>query len=290
MRTKAFLDYDQAELDRQYDQRAWAPNAVEVINRYAADSEVVRRRLGEPETHPYGEGRAATLDLFRAHRPHAPIHVFIHGGAWRTLGKRDSAFAAETFVRAGAHFVALGFELLPVATLDEMVGQVRSAIAWIFRNADRLGGDPKRIFISGHSSGAHLAGTVVTTDWQARFHLPQNVVKGALCISGTYDLEPVRRSARNAYVQLDAGMVDRLSPARHADNIACPVVVGTGEHESDELKRQARDFAALIERRGVPVRLIEGAGLNHFEVINTLASPFGLLGRIALQQMGLGLG
>jgi arylformamidase len=290
MRTKAFLDYDQAELDRQYDQRAWAPNAIEVINRYAADSEVVRRRLGEPETHPYGEGRAATLDLFRAHRPHAPIHVFIHGGAWRTLGKRDSAFAAETFVRAGAHFVALGFELLPVATLDEMVEQVRSAIAWIFRNADRLGGDPKRIFVSGHSSGAHLAGTVVTTDWQARFHLPQNVVKGALCISGTYDLEPVRRSARNAYVQLDAGMVDRLSPARHADNIVCPVVVGTGEHESDELKRQARDFAALIERRGVPVRLVEGAGLNHFEIINTLASPFGLLGRIALQQMGLGLG
>ena len=290
MRMKAFLDYDQAELDRQYDQRAWAPNAIEVINRYAADSEAVRRRLGEPETHPYGEGRAATLDLFRAHRPHAPIHVFIHGGAWRTLGKRDSAFAAETFVRAGAHFVALGFELLPVATLDEMVEQVRSAIAWIFRNADRLGGDPKRLFVSGHSSGAHLAGAVVTTDWQARFHLPQNVVKGALCISGTYDLEPVRRSARNAYVQLDAGMVDRLSPARHADNIACPVVVGTGEHESDELKRQARDFAALIERRGVPVRLVEGAGLNHFEIINTLASPFGLLGRIALQQMGLGLG
>jgi len=290
MRTKAFLDYDQAELDRQYDQRAWAPNAIEVINRYAADSEAVRRRLGEPETHPYGEGRAATLDLFRAHRPHAPIHVFIHGGAWRTLGKRDSAFAAETFVRAGAHFVALGFELLPVATLDEMVEQVRSAIAWIFRNADRLGGDPGRIFVSGHSSGAHLAGTVVTTDWRAQFRLPPDVVKGALCISGTYDLEPVRRSARNAYVQLDAGMVDRLSPARHADNIACPVVVGTGEHESDELKRQARDFAALAERRGVPVRLIEGAGLNHFEIINTLASPFGLLGRMALQQMGLGLG
>jgi len=290
MRTKAFLDYDQAELDRQYDQRAWAPNAIEVINRYAADSEAVRRRLGEPETHPYGEGRAATLDLFRAHRPHAPIHVFIHGGAWRTLGKRDSAFAAETFVRAGAHFVALGFELLPVATLDEMVQQVRSAIAWIFRNADRLGGDPGRIFVSGHSSGAHLAGTVVTTDWRAQFRLPPDVVKGALCISGTYDLEPVRRSARNAYVQLDAGMVDRLSPARHADNIACPVVVGTGEHESDELKRQARDFAALAEGRGVPVRLIEGAGLNHFEIINTLASPFGLLGRMALQQMGLGLG
>jgi arylformamidase len=115
-------------------------------------------------------------------------------------------------------------------------------------------------------------------------------VAGALCISGIYDLEPVRLSARNAYVQLDAAMVDKLSPTRHADHITCPVVVGTGEHESDELKRQARDLAGLIDRRGGPVRLVEGAGCNHFEVINTLASPFGMLGRLALQQMGLGLG
>ena len=289
-RTKVFLGYDQAELDRQYDQRAWAPNAIEVINRYTADSEAVRRRLGEPETHAYGDGRAATLDLFRAHRPHAPILVFIHGGAWRTLGKRDSAFAAETFVRAGAHFAALDFALLPVATLGEVVAQVRSAIAWIFRNADRLGGDPKRIFLCGHSSGAHLAATVIATDWRARFGLPPDIVAGALCVSGIYDLEPVRLSARNAHVQLDAAMVEELSPARHADHIACPVVVATGEHESDELKRQAREFAGLIERRGGPVRLVEGAGCNHFEVVNTLASPFGFLGRMALQQMGLGLG
>src|SRR5260370_1209250 len=140
------------------------------MNRYAADSEAVRRRLGEPETHSYGEGRAASLDLFRAHRPHAPIHVFIHGGAWRMLDKRDSAFAAETFVRAGAHFIALGFELLPVATLDEMVQQVQAAIAWIFRNADRLRGDPKRLFVSGPSSGAHLARAVLTA--ARRAHLP----------------------------------------------------------------------------------------------------------------------
>ncbi len=290
MSAKVFLGYDQAELDLQYDQRAWAPNAIEVINRYAADSEVVRGRLGEPEAHHYGDGRAETLDLFRTHRPHAPIHVFIHGGAWRMLGKRDSAFAAETFVRAGAHFAALDFAQLPVASLDEMVGQVRSAVAWTYRNADRLDADRDRIFVSGHSSGAHLAGTVVTTDWKAKFGLPPDVVKGALCISGIYDLDPVRRSARNDYVQLDAAMVDALSPARHVRHVACPVVVGFGERESDEFKRQAREFAASIDRQGGPVDLLEGRDLNHFEIITTLASPFGLLGRVALRQMGLGLG
>jgi len=289
MRAKVFRDYDQAELDRQYDQRAWAANAIEVINGYSTYSEVVRGRLGEPETYGYGEGRAETLDLFRTHRPNAPIHVFIHGGAWRSLSKRDSAFAAENFVRAGAHFAALDFAVLPYATLEQMVGQVKSAIASLHRHAAELGADHERIFISGHSSGAHLAAAAVTGDW-AEFNLPADVVKGAVCCSGIYDLEPVRRSARNAYVQLDARQAEALSPIRHVGRLGCPVVVACGEHESDEFKRQARDFAAEIEAQGKPVELIDGKGLNHFEIINTLAAPDALLGRVALHQMGLSLG
>jgi arylformamidase len=290
MSAKVFLDYDQAELDRQYDQRAWAANAIELINGYAAESEAVRGRLGQPETYDYGDSQAEAFDLFRAQRPQAPIQVFIHGGAWRTLSRHESAFAAETFVRAGAHFVALDFGVLPVASIDDMVRQVRSAFAWLYHNAREIDGDPDRIFVTGHSSGAHLAGAVITTEWPERFGLPLDVVKGALCISGIYDLEPVRRSARNRYVQLDVKLVDDLSPARHVGNVACPVVVGFGEHESDEFKRQGREFAAMIERQHGQVELVEGKGLNHFEIVNTLASPTGLLGRLALHQMGLGLG
>ena len=290
MKRAVFRDFDQAELDRQYDQRAWAPNAIELINRYAADSAAVRKRMGEPETYDYGDSRAESLDLFRAHRTPAPIHVFIHGGAWRLLSARDSAFPAETFVRAGAHYVALDFGLLPFIPLELMVHQVRSAIAWLYRFGDQFGGDRERIYVSGHSSGAHLAAAAITTDWKARFGLPQDVVKGALCCSGIYDLEPVRLSARNDYVQLDEPQVAGLSPMRYLANLRCPVAVGFGEHESDEFKRQAREFAAAGARNGTPVELVEGAGLNHFEIVNTLASPTGLLGRTALHQMGLGFG
>jgi arylformamidase len=290
MKRAVFHDYDQAELDRQYDQRAWAPNAIELINRYAADSAAVRKRIGEPETYDYGDTRAESLDLFRAHRAPAPIHVFIHGGAWRLLSARDSAFPAETFVRAGAHYVALDFALLPTVALDQVVDQVRSAIAWLYRYGEQFGGDRNRIFVSGHSSGAHLAAAVATTDWKARFGLPQDVVKGALCCSGIYDLEPIRLSARNDYVQLDEALVAALSPMRHLASLRCPMAVGVGEHESDEFKRQARAFAAAVERQGVPVELFEVAGLNHFEIVTTLALPTGLLARTALRQMGLGLG
>jgi arylformamidase len=290
MRAKVFRDYDQAELDRQYDQRAWAANAVALINGYSIYSEAVRGRLGVPQACAYGDGRAETLDIFRGQRANAPIHVFIHGGAWRALSKRDSVFAAENFVRAGAHFAALDFDVLPYVTLEQMVGQVKSAIAWIYRNAAALDADRERIFISGHSSGAHLAAAAVTTDWRAEFGLPADIVKGAVCCSGIYDLEPVRRSARNTYVQLDDRQVEALSPIRHVGRIASPVAVAHGEHESDEFRRQARDFVAAVEAQGKPVELIDGKDLNHFEIINTLAAPNGLLGRVALHQMGLGLG
>jgi arylformamidase len=206
------------------------------------------------------------------------------------LSARDSAFPAETFVRAGAHYVALDFALLPSVALDQMVDQVRSALAWLYRYSDQIGGDRDRIFVSGHSSGAHLAAAVATTDWKARFGLPQDVVKGALCCSGIYDLEPVRLSARNDYIQLDEALVEALSPMRHLANLRCPMAIGIGERESDEFKRQARAFAAAVARQGAPVELVEGPGLNHFEIVTTLASPTGLLGRTALHQMGLGLG
>jgi arylformamidase len=277
-----FLHYDQAELDRQYDQRAWAPNAAAIIQGYHDNSERVRARLGEPEVFAYGESPAETLDVYAAKSSGAPLHVFIHGGAWRLLGKRDSAFAAEAFVNAGAHFVALDFALAPQAALGTMVAQVRSAVAWLYRHAHRFGGDRERIFVSGHSSGAHLAACAAVTRWAERYGLPAGVMKGALCASGSYELEPVRLSARNEYLRLDPEAVEAFSPLRHLADLGCPLIVAVGEHETDEFRRQAREFAAAA---GVP--LVEGKGLNHFEISETLADPRGLLGRLALRQMSL---
>lgn len=280
---KVFLHYDQAELDRQYDQRAWASNALEVIQRYGENSDKVRVRLGEPQTYAYGSTPVETLDLYRAKRAVAPLHVFIHGGAWRLLSKRESAFPAEIFVHAGAHFAALDFAQLPTVTLTEMASQARRAIAWLYRHANAIGVDPERIYMSGHSSGAHLAALVAVTDW-GQFGIPGGVLKGAICASGIYDLRPVRLSARNDYVRLSQEMEQALSPQRHLDQIGCNLIVAFGEFESDEFKRQARDFASAAGRRAT---LIEKKGLNHFEVAESLGDFDGLLGRAALQQMGL---
>jgi arylformamidase len=287
MTAKIFLNYDPAELDRQYDQRAWAANAVAVIDRYGTASDAARRRLGEPSVFAYGATPQETIDLYPTDRDQAPLQIFLHGGAWRLLSKRESAFAAATFVAAGAHFIAVDFARLPQVTLPELVTQVRRAIAWIYRHAATFGGNRDRIYLSGHSSGAHLAANAVVTDWARECELPNDLIKGAICVSGIYDLKPVRLSARSSYVILDDVAEHALSPQRHLDKLTCPVVVAHGEFESDEFKRQAREFAAAASRTQRKVQLIEGIGLNHFELVETLACADGLLGRAALAQMNL---
>jgi len=285
-RVKVFLDYTQAELDDAYDQRVWAPNADEVIARYATASAATRARVPYLADLRYGHTPAETLDLFPAAVPGAPVHVFVHGGAWRGGHKDSYSFPAETFVGAGAQYVALHFGNIPEVQLPEMAAQVRRALAWVYRNTRRFGGDPERLYLSGHSSGAHLAAVALTTDWPAH-GLPETVIKAALLASGMYDLRAPLLSARSGYVRVTLEEEDALSPRRHVGRIRCPVALAHGGRESPEFRRQAADFAAALGAAGLASEVTVGPGLNHFELLETLARRDGVLGRIALHQMGL---
>jgi arylformamidase len=284
-----WLDLDQQDLDDAYDQSKYAANLAQIVKRYATNSEQVRARLGAPKRLAYGATPIEGLDLYPTRKPNAPVHVFIHGGAWRSGLARDSAYQAEIFVHAGAHYVAVDFNnvLETKGDLAAMADQVRRAVAWIYRNAASFGGDPSRVFVSGHSSGGHLAGVVLTTDWQKDFGLPRDVVKGGVVCSGMFDLKPVRLSARSSYVKFTDEVEHALSSQRHLRHLNCPVVVGYGTLETPEFQRQSRDFAAAVKAAGKPAELLVGEGYNHFEMVETLANPYGLLGRAALEQMRL---
>ena len=108
-----------------------------------------------------------------------------------------------------------------------------------------------------------------------------------MCISGMYDLTPVRLSARNAYVAFDDVTVSALSPIRHLDRLQAPVIAAYGTCETPEFQRQNREFAAAVEAAGKPVTLLVAENYNHFELPETLGNPYGLLGRAALDLMGL---
>ena len=286
---RVWLDMDQKELDDAYDQSVYAPNAQQIVGRYATNSEATQDRLGQPRRYAYGPTPVEGLDVYVTKRPNAPINIFIHGGAWRGGFAKDYAFPAELFVHAGAHYVVPDFTnvLDSGGNLAPMAEQVRRAVAWVYRNAQSFGGDPSRLYVSGHSSGGHLAGVVLVTDWQKEFDLPSDTVKGGLCCSGMFDLKAVRLSARSSYVKFTDEIEQALSSQRHLDKLNCPVIVAYGTFETPEFQRQSRDFAATVKAAGKPVQLFVAKGYNHFELIETLANPYGLLGRAVLEQMKL---
>jgi arylformamidase len=265
--TKVFRDYDQKALDDQYEQRVWVPHADEIIRRYAAESDRVRTRLGEPRVERYGPTPPETLDIYGSGKK---AFVFVHGGAWRRQSSREQAFPAEPIIAAGAAYVALNFANLPAVTLPEMVNQVCRGIEWVKKNLSDY------VVLCGHSSGGHLAGCALTRS---------SVVKKALLVSGIYDLLPVRLSARNDYVRLDERLEDEYSPIRHIDRIRCPVTVGWAEKECAEFHRQSRELASALKNSGQLSDVIEGKKLNHFEILETMADPRSPLGRAALNML-----
>jgi arylformamidase len=283
-----WLDMDQTALDDAYDQLKWASNRDQANARREAASADVWRRLGPPKRLSYGAKPIEGIDLFTTSKPNAPVAIYIHGGGWRLGNAKGFAFQAETFVNAGVHFALLDFDSVDDTKGDLMAlaRQVRTATAWIAKNAATFGGDPDKVYLCGHSSGAHLGGVVLVTDWQKDFGLPADTLKGVVLCSGMYELEPVRRSKRSGYVNFTDEVVDALSAQRHLARITCPVTLIVGTEESPEFQRQTREFAAALKAAGKPVELIIGTGYNHFEMAETFANPYGHCGRAALKLIG----
>jgi arylformamidase len=287
-----WMDMDQTELDNAYDQAVYAPNQPLVHARRNAATARAKARLGAPQRFQYGTSEIESVDVYRSQKnpDNAPINVYIHGGAWRNGRSSDFVFLSEVIVDAGAHSVIVDFNNIDDVggNLMTMAKQVRAAVAFVYNNAAKIGGDKNRLYVTGHSSGSHLASTVVTCDWGRDFGLPKDIVKGAMLASGMYELKPVRLSKRSKYVNFTDEIVEELSAMRHLDRLNCPIVVAHGTQETPEFQRQARDFAAAVKAAGKPITFIVGEGYNHFEIQETLASPYGLLGRELLKLMRLG--
>ena len=280
---------DSAWLTAQYNNRARIPEHAQIFERWACDSARAREQPACRIDVPYGPGAAQKLDVFPAANgaANAPVLVFIHGGWWRSLDKRDHSFVAPAFTRAGAMVVVPNYGLCPAVSIETIALQMVSALAWTYRHAAQYGGDPARIVVAGHSAGGQLAALLLACRWQEVGHdLPARLVRAALSISGVFDLEPLRRTPfLQADLRLTRASVARLSPAglRAPDGQLYAIV---GGDESEEFLRQNALIRSRWGDRAVPV--CEAiAGTHHLTVLDELADPQARLQRLALELLGL---
>lgn len=215
----------------------------------------------------YGNGPRQRLDVFPCGTAGAPTLVFIHGGYWQQNDKEPFAFIGEGLLPAGFNLAVVEYTLAPAARMDAIVAEIRASVAWVADHAKELGGDPGRVFVSGHSAGGHLTAMAMTD--------PR--VAGGLAISGIYDLEPIRLNYLNEKLGLDSAEAQRNSPMLHLPPRAAPLVVAVGLGELPELIRQSAEFATAWQERDLPGQYLPIVGHDHFSILDELAQPEGKL-------------
>jgi arylformamidase len=275
--------HDTAYYEREYNARAAIPEHPQIFARWAEQAAITRRLRACLSDLTYGETAAERLDYFPTRGDGAPLLVFIHGGYWRSLDKSDFSWLAPPFVQHGVAVALTNYGLAPATPIEDMVRQQIAALAWLYRNGDRLGFDPERIVLVGHSAGAHLVAMLMAALWPVvAADLPPRLVKAGLALSGLYDLAPlIKAPFVNVDLRLDAARAAKLSPLRLPPATDAPLITAFGALESGEFQRQTQRFGeawAAVLQRSLPM-----PGANHLTVVDELANPGSALFDAALE-------
>lgn len=281
--------FDPAWLEGMYNNLARVKDHPAYFQRWARESAEARETLPARIDLPYGQGVNETLDIFPAPVPDAPVLVFIHGGYWRAMDKKDHSFIAPAFNDRGICVVQPNYALCPgtseqPVTVPGIMLQMVRALEWTWRHIAAHGGDPSRITVAGHSAGGHMAAALLACDWKTvAADLPAHLVRNALAISGLYDLRLLQRTPflENTLKLTDADAL-RASPAFWPAPKRGQLYALAGGSESEEFIRHNAMIRDAWGRNTVPVCEVL-PGLNHFDVVDALADPAHALHRHAVQ-------
>jgi arylformamidase len=278
----------QEELDAQYNMANSVPDYQNYAKFYVEESKETREQLDCHLDVSFGPTIAEHLDVFPADQPNAPVLLFIHGGYWHSLSSREFSFVADGPVSKGVTTIVLNYALCPDVTIDEIVRQSRAAVAWLEKNVEDYGGDSSKIYVAGHSAGGHLTAMLLATDWEGRYGISADIIKGGCSISGLFDLEPFPYTYLQPKLQLTWGQIRRNSPIRHIPDSAPPLLVTYGNEETSEMRRQSNDFLTAWRKNQLEGDLLPQPGKDHFSAIDGFLDADSLLCRAILEQMDIG--
>ncbi|QGZ65014.1 alpha/beta hydrolase [Paraburkholderia acidisoli] len=255
--------------EANYNVRQRHADALDVMSawkRYAAEA---REQLAGWREAAFGSGDDERIDVFPAateNEAKAPAVLFIHGGYWQGGDKRDVSFVAPLLVRAGVTVAINNYALAPGASLDTMLAQTRAALRWLHGNAARLGIDANRLYVMGHSAGGHLA-AMMLTEHGTNDDAP---LRGAIALSGLFDLAPLVTTSINRALGLDAAQAQRLSPARLERCGRAPVYTLVGADETPGFFEQQ---ARLGEHWHDVHALAPATGKHHYTILDVFREP-----------------
>jgi arylformamidase len=240
------------------------PGSADMVAGWDKRSAEMRARYSGHLDLRYGPRERNRIDFLKV-ADGGPTLLFIHGGYWQTRAKETFAVFASGPMAHGINVALIGYTLAPDATLDEIVAEVHQGLDFLAAQLPALGGDPKRIVVSGWSAGGHLTSMA----------LSHPHVKAGMAISGIYDLEPIRHSYLNVKLRLDEATSRRNSPVMLSRGTDKPLSLVVGSAELPLLRKQTADFARHRAKYGLPVTYEEITGTNHFSIMNELMSPAG---------------
>ncbi len=290
MTSTVYAEMTQEQLDWAYNNREQVPDHPAVLEALMARGEAYIAEAPHMLDIPFGASAAETLDVYPATGDHdgpRPVLIFFHGGYWFSRHKDDFRVVPSGFCPGGAVTVVVNYALIPSVDMAELVRQCRAAVAWTHAHIAEYGGDPNRLYISGHSAGGHLTAMMFATDWQGAWHVPNDAIKGGVAVSGIYDLEPIRLCYMNETLGFTPDTVRDFSPVRLEPVVAAPLIYAVGGAETAEFLRQNTLLDPLWRGRGVDGTETEIAGANHFTVLRAFTAPGSDLNRRTLEMMGL---
>ena len=281
-----YKGFRKEEMERHFEPRTAVPDHQRWSDEREAASQENRKRLKFTPNIPYGNSPRQVIDIFPAEKPNAPVLVYVHGGYWIRGGKDNNSHFVDLFAKAGITVALVEYDLCPEVSVTDIVRQVRSAIAWVYKNISSYGGDPAKLFICGLSAGGHLVTMALAHDWEKE-GLPRHIIKGCVAISGVYDLDAVLHVSVNEQIRLNPQTVRENSPLVHPPLPNAPLVVVVGGGEPEGWKQMSRDLYELSKKKGVNCEYLEVPKANHFTLSSHLADPKSLITRTIFNQIGL---
>ena len=266
-----YKQYDQADLDRQYNNRLQVPDFATYIDRWKSLSWQTEKEYPVVKDIAYGKLHREQLDIYPSQQPLSKTLIFIHGGYWQKFDKADFQFIAKAFRADGITTVLINYPLAPAVSIDQILLSCREAIHWLYSNISSYNGDPGQLYIAGHSAGGQLAAMLLTTKWN-QFNMATDVIKGVCAISGIYNLIPIRLSNIDETLNMDSEMALRNSPVQLSPASQYPLSIVVGSDETDEFLDQSSQLY-ISWKEIIPTELLQIPGLNHFSIVETMLDP-----------------